>query len=79
MTIDMTISERALESMVLAACEAYAFGKDDGCEAVETYAHLWGFRRSSPNSGTDRGRREPVEWSALELFGPEGHGLPRDI
>ena len=49
MTIEMTISERALESMVLAACEAYAFGKDDGREAVETYAHLWGFRRSSPD------------------------------
>ena len=53
MTIDMTISERALESMVLAACEAYAFGKDDSREAVETYAHLWGFRRSSTDGGIE--------------------------
>ncbi len=45
MTIEMTIFERALESMVLAACESYVFGKDNGREAVETYAHLWGFRR----------------------------------
>ncbi len=32
MTIEVTISERALESMVLAACEAYVFGKDDDRE-----------------------------------------------
>lgn len=53
MTIEVTISERALESMVLAACEAFAFGRDDDREAVETYAHLWGFRRFSPDGGTE--------------------------
>ena len=53
MTIEVTISERALESMVLAACEAYAFGKDDDREAVETYAHLWGFRRCSPDGAAE--------------------------
>ena len=53
MTIEVTISERALASMVLAACEAYAFGQDDDWEAVETYAHLWGFRRCSPDGGTE--------------------------
>ena len=53
MTIEMTISERALESMVLAACEAYVFGNDDDREAVETYAHLWGFRRCSLDGGTE--------------------------
>ena len=45
MTIEVTISDRALQSMVLAACEAYAFGSDDNRQPVETYAHLWGHRR----------------------------------
>ena len=31
----------------------YAFGKADDREAVETYAHLWGFRRCSPDGGTE--------------------------
>ena len=53
MTTEVTISERALESMVLAACEAYAFGKDDGREAVETYAHLWGARRLNLDDSTE--------------------------
>ena len=49
MTIEVTISERPLESMVLAACEAYTFGKDDSQEALETSAHLWSNRRSNPD------------------------------
>ena len=53
MTLEITISDRALESMVLAACEAYVFGKDDDLEAVETYAHMWGFRRRSPDGQTE--------------------------
>ena len=53
MTIEVTISERALESMVLAACEAYSFGKGDSPEAVETYAHLWGTRRCNPDGATE--------------------------
>ena len=39
--------------MVLAACEAYAFGKDDEREPVETYAHLWGYRRCQQGSETE--------------------------
>ena len=31
--------------MVLAACEAYAFGKNDKRRPVEIYADLWGYRR----------------------------------
>ena len=50
MMIEVTISDRALQSMVLAACEAYAFGKDDEQEPVETYAHLCGYRRCQQGS-----------------------------
>ena len=50
MTIEVTISERPLESMVLAACEAYTFGKDDNQEALETSAHLWRNRQSNPDN-----------------------------
>ncbi len=45
MTLKITISEQALQGMVLAACEAYAFGKNDKRKPVEMYAHLWGYRR----------------------------------
>ena len=51
MTVEITISESALESMVLAACEAYEFGKNNKLKAVETYAHLWGHRRK--DNGTE--------------------------
>ena len=42
---EITISEQALQGMVLAACEAYAFGKNNKRKPVEMYAHLWGHRR----------------------------------
>ena len=53
MAIKVTISDRALQSMVLAAWEAYAFGKDDDRESVETYAHLWGYRRRRQGDETE--------------------------
>ncbi|MCE2520587.1 MAG: hypothetical protein J4G15_12375 [Alphaproteobacteria bacterium] len=31
--------------MVLAACEAYEFGNNNDRKPVETYAHVWGYRR----------------------------------
>lgn len=51
--IEVTISDRALQSMVLAACEAYAFGKNNKRKPVETYAHLWGYRRRQQESETE--------------------------
>lgn len=45
MTIKITVSENAFESMVLATCEAYEFGNASEYGYVETYAHLWGYRR----------------------------------
>ena len=50
MAVEVTISEHALQSMVLAASEAYAFGKDGKREPVETYAHLWGYRRQGKDT-----------------------------
>ena len=50
MAVEVTISEHALQSRVLAACEAYAFGKDGKREPVETYAHLWGYRRQGKDT-----------------------------
>ena len=40
MALEVTISEQALQSMVLGACETYASGKDGKRKPVETYAHL---------------------------------------
>lgn len=53
MKIHVTLSEQALQGMVLAACEAYVFGKNDDQEPVETYAHLWGFRRYQQENDTE--------------------------
>ena len=44
MQTSIRIADRALESMILAACEAYKFGNDQS-EPVETYGHVWGYRR----------------------------------
>ena len=48
------ISDAALESMVLAACEAFEFGNNNGNKPVETYAHMWGYRRPDPDGKTER-------------------------
>lgn len=47
MRTEVRISDGALESMVSAACESYEFGNNNGERPVETYAHVWGYRRLS--------------------------------
>ena len=53
MNTEVRISDSALESMVLAACEAFVFGNNNENEPVETYGHVWGYRRLSPDGTTE--------------------------
>ena len=46
-------SDVALESMVLAASEAHEFGNNNGNKPVETYAHVWGYRRPDADEKTE--------------------------
>ena len=48
MYTEIRIADGALESMILAACEAYVFGNNDENEPVETYGHVWGYRQAKP-------------------------------
>ena len=50
---EVRISDAALESMVSAACEAYEFGDDNKKRPVETYAHVWGYRRRRDDGKTE--------------------------
>ncbi len=51
MAVNVRVSDQALESMVLAACEAYEFGNNNNFKSVETIGHVWGYRK-----GGDEGR-----------------------
>ena len=60
MEIFVRISDRALEDMVLSASESYVLGdgskkpsrRKKSSKFVETYGHLWGFRRNVKNEET---------------------------
>ena len=45
MAVNVRVSDQALESMVLAACEAFEFGNNNNFKSVETIGHIWGLRK----------------------------------
>ena len=53
MKTQIRIADSALEGMILAACEAYKFGNGSNDEPVETYGHVWGYRRLGLDGGTE--------------------------
>ena len=53
MEYEVTVSNHALEEMVLAASESYLLGNASQWDAVEIHGYLWGSRRTDDDEGIE--------------------------